>query len=102
MTPVTLTLALTRHQGLFGYPELKDAAGFLAMRDQAVSDCRRLVDEACSSQRRRKMVLVFDDLSDALCKVADLAEFVRLAHPDRSFQANATEACIAVSNLVEQ
>ena len=89
-------------QGLFGYPELRSADGFLALRDDAVAACRRLVDEACSSRRGRKMVLVFDDLSDALCKVADLAEFVRLAHPDESFQATATEACIAVSNLVEQ
>ncbi|XP_043242923.1 mitochondrial intermediate peptidase-like [Amphibalanus amphitrite] len=90
------------NEGLFGYPELRTADGFLAMRDGAVCDCRRLVDEACSPRRRRKMVLVFDDLSDALCKVADMAEFVRLAHPDASYQATATEACIAVSNLVEQ
>ncbi|XP_037075644.1 mitochondrial intermediate peptidase-like [Pollicipes pollicipes] len=90
------------NEGLFGYPELTSAAGFTVLREEAVTACRRLVDEACSAHRRRKMVLVFDELSDALCKVADLAEFVRLAHPDTAFQSSATDACITISNLVEQ
>lgn len=34
--------------------------------------------------------------------MADLAEFVRLAHPDQKMQEAATEACIAISGLVEE
>ena len=45
---------------------------------------------------------MFDDLSDELCRVADMSEFVRLAHPDVNFAAAAEDACITVSGLVEQ
>ena len=48
------------------------------------------------------MARVFDDLSDELCRVADMSEFVRLAHPDADFAAAAEDACITVSGLVEQ
>ena len=34
--------------------------------------------------------------------VADLAEFVRLAHPEQVMQEAATDACIAISGLVEE
>lgn len=48
------------------------------------------------------MVEVFDDLSNSLCLIADLAEFVRIAHPDQHFGQSAEDACIAISSLVEQ
>ena len=47
------------------------------------------------------MAVIFDDLSDELCRVADMAEFVRLAHPDPAVSHAAQEACIAISGLVE-
>ena len=37
-----------------------------------------------------------------LVLVADLAEFVRLAHPEQAMQEAATDACIAISGLVEE
>ena len=48
------------------------------------------------------MAVIFDDLSDELCRVADMAEFVRQAHPDQAVATAAQEACISVSLLVEQ
>ena len=48
------------------------------------------------------MAVIFDDLSDELCRVADMAEFVRLAHPDQQVAFAAQEACINISGLVEQ
>lgn len=48
------------------------------------------------------MVEIFDELSDTLCKVADMAEFVRVAHPDKNVAHAAENACIAVSGIVEK
>lgn len=61
-----------------------------------------LVDECMSSNRNRRMVEVFDELSNTLCKVADMAEFVRVAHPDHRFAQAAESACISISHLVEK
>lgn len=48
------------------------------------------------------MVNIFDELSDTLCRVADLAEFIRLAHPLPSFSYAAENACISLSGVVEK
>lgn len=47
------------------------------------------------------MVEIFDELSNTLCKVADLAEFIRIAHPSAAYMQAAETACAAVSGLVE-
>ena len=60
------------------------------------------MDEATSAGRTRLVARVFDDLSDELCRVADMSEFVRLAHPNVNFAAAAEDACITISGLVEQ
>lgn len=45
---------------------------------------------------------VFDELSDSLCKVADLSEFIRLGHPNGVYSHAAEEACISISGVVEK
>lgn len=45
---------------------------------------------------------MFDELSDSLCRVADMAEFLRIAHPDPKFADAARDACIFVSGIVEK
>lgn len=45
---------------------------------------------------------VFDELSDTLCKVADLAEFIRIAHPNAAYSRAAEEICISTSSIVEK
>lgn len=55
-----------------------------------------------ADSRSRKMVVVFDELSDSLCQVADLAEFIRLAHPKEAFTVAAEDACISINLIVEQ
>lgn len=52
--------------------------------------------------RKRNAVQIFDDLSDGLCQVADLAEFIRMMHPSPSYREAAEDACIAINGLVEK
>lgn len=91
-------------QGLFEIPELKDASGFQVLESEAIARCDELVNEAVSSggKRTRKMVEIFDELSDTLCRVADMAEFVRVAHPDSNYSQAAEQACITISGIVEK
>ena len=91
-----------RSTGLFGNESLKDPSGFYVLRENVKVEAERLMAEALSSQRNRKMVQVFDNLSNSLCLVADLAEFVRMGHPQQRFALAAEEASIAVSLQVEQ
>lgn len=58
--------------GLFGHSVLREPTGFYLLKEHAIQDAESYVDEALSAKRSRKMVQVFDDLSDALCRVADM------------------------------
>ncbi len=97
-------LSKEKSRGLFGIPELVGPEGFRDMRLQCASRTKDLVAEACGNppERKRLVARVFDELSDELCRVADLAEFVRLAHPDGEMARAAEAACIEVSGLVER
>ena len=88
--------------GLFSNPYLRDASGFYLLRENARQEAAALVAEARSPRRKRKMVQIFDNLSNCLCRVADMAEFVRLGHPHPRFAIAAEEASIAISIEVEQ
>lgn len=89
-------------KGLFEIPELKSEYGFHVLKDRALTQVDVLIEEATSKDRKRKMVEIFDELSDTLCKVADMAEFIRLAHPDEHYVQAAEDACITISGMVEK
>lgn len=72
------------------------------MKNYAEIRTDELIKESCSPNRSRKMVEVFDELSDTLCKVADLAEFIRIAHPNAAYSRAAEEICISTSSIVEK
>lgn len=93
---------LTYFQGLFGYPELKSFEGFHLLKENVINRSNELIAEAISPTRSRKIVEVFDDLSNSLCKVADMAEFVRLAHPKAAYCYAAEDANISVSSVIEK
>ncbi|XP_015789497.1 mitochondrial intermediate peptidase [Tetranychus urticae] len=90
------------NKGLFGIEELADASGFMEFSEGAKAKSYELLYEALSKNRTRKMVEIFDEMSNSLCKVADLAEFVRIGHPDPLFRKNATDASIKISREVEK
>lgn len=89
-------------KGLFGFNELREPSGFHLLKENAIFECENLVDECLSPSRTRRMVEVFDHLSNSLCKVADMAEFVRVAHPNSSYSQSAENACLSISRLVEK
>lgn len=87
---------------MFGIPELQSHEGFYILKENAINRTDDLINEAVSPDRSRKMVQVFDELSDKLCKVADLSEFIRLGHPQGTYSHAAEDACISISGVVEK
>lgn len=104
--------SLFKRTGLFGIDQLQGPEGFHALRDNALDKANSLVDEivgtlerpssSSGEQRVPNVVPLFDELSNCLCKVADLAEFVRVGHPQQRFRATAEQALVAISSLVER
>jgi intermediate peptidase len=93
--------------GLFGNRDLKSYEGFYYLKDEAESRVNSLIDEASESSKtkyknKRKLVEIFDDISNELCRVADLAEFVRTAHPEMHFRQAANLAFSSISQIVEK
>ena len=60
------------------------------------------MNEAIAASPSPNVVSLFDTLSNELCKVADLAEFIRLAHTDDSFAKAAEATSFEISGLVEK
>jgi intermediate peptidase len=92
-----------KRTGLFGIDQLQGPDGFHVLRDDALERADILVNEIVQCPPgSTNIVSLFDELSNCLCKVADLAEFVRVGHPQPRFRATAEQASIAISTLVEQ
>ncbi|TMW41274.1 hypothetical protein DOY81_013646, partial [Sarcophaga bullata] len=101
-SPPYKKINFTRNEaGLFCMPELRSHEGFFLLKDNVANKTDDLIQEAISGQRQRKIVQIFDELSDSLCKVADLSEFIRIAHPQSKFTQAAEDACISISGIVE-
>ncbi|XP_068000020.1 mitochondrial intermediate peptidase isoform X2 [Melanerpes formicivorus] len=94
--------AAGRETGLFGVPELSCPEGFQEAQDKALQESEQLVQKACSTPPGPETVMTFDQLSDSLCRVADLADFVKIAHPDFAFREAAEEACRTIGTVVEK
>uniref|UniRef100_A0A663LUM7 Mitochondrial intermediate peptidase n=1 Tax=Athene cunicularia TaxID=194338 RepID=A0A663LUM7_ATHCN len=88
--------------GLFGVPELNCPEGFQEAQNRALQESEQLVQKACSTPPGPETVMIFDQLSDGLCRVADLADFVKIAHPDFAFREAAEEACRNIGTMVEK
>ncbi|CAL8103238.1 unnamed protein product [Calicophoron daubneyi] len=88
--------------GLFGNVLLSRPEGFAEIASDASRRCSQLLHEAVSENRSRKMVQVLDDMSNTLCRVADLADCVRMLHPEEAYRLAAANACQTIGNLVEE
>ena len=88
--------------GLFNVDQLKTSDGFHTLKEDVLKKAKQLVDQAVSASPSVDVVSIFDHLSNELCKVADLAEFTRLTHPEQSFVQAAEDASFEIGGFVEK
>ncbi|KAF2155216.1 zincin [Myriangium duriaei CBS 260.36] len=91
----TTSLDQTRSAGLFRNKYLTRPEGFRKYASVTLAKCQRLVEKVSSYEsvdQYRHIVKDLDQLSDLLCRVIDLCEFVRSTHPDPRTQDAATQA----------
>lgn len=84
-----------KSEGLFRNKYLTSPSGFDAFAKATLGKCQKLVARilaADTTDDYRTMARDMDRLSDLLCRVIDLSDFVRATHPDRRFQEAATRA----------
>ena len=81
--------------GLFRNRYLTKPEGFERLASTTLDKCKRIVDRVLTCHTLDGYVRTakdLDRLSDMLCRVIDLCEFVRSTHPDQRMQAAATRA----------
>ncbi|CAG8485231.1 6380_t:CDS:2 [Ambispora leptoticha] len=87
----------TKSAGLFRNPELTSPQGFQVATDKALNKAKSIVNSiriANTDDELRMVVKNLDQLSNVLCSVIDLAEFIRNAHPDQEFSQAANRAYV--------
>lgn len=72
------------------------------IQEKALQETELLVEKACCTPPGRVTVETFDKLSDSLCRVADLADFIKVAHPDPQYREAAERTCINIGTTVEK
>ncbi|KAG0268611.1 Mitochondrial intermediate peptidase [Actinomortierella ambigua] len=93
-TAAAIASAASDTAGLFQYPTLKTPETFLESVNAAIARGYLLVERIAHAPERgeqemKKVIKLFDRLSDVLCKVIDAAELVRCLHPDPAWRQSA-------------
>lgn len=83
--------------GLFENPHFSSVHGIDFATKQAIQRAQIIVERICNApdngtEEMAKIVKNLDRLSDTLCSVIDMAEFVRNAHPDQVVMEAANKA----------
>ncbi|THW92377.1 zincin [Aureobasidium pullulans] len=81
--------------GLFQNRYLTRPEGFEHFASITLAKCKRIVTKVLAyntTEQYKSIAKDLDRLSDLLCRVIDLCDFVRSTHPDRNIQAAATQA----------
>ena len=84
-----------RSAGLFQNRYLTHPAGFQTFAEITLQKCKKIVSRVLvyqSVEEYKRIVKDLDRLSDLLCRVIDLSDFVRSVHPDSRVQAAANGA----------
>lgn len=91
--------------GIVGNRYLTRPDGFLDFVRITLQRCNVVVEKvsrASTIQEYKSMVKELDRLSDLLCSVIDLADFVRSTHPDRQVQAASNKAYAIMFQYMNQ
>ncbi|KAH9880059.1 Mitochondrial intermediate peptidase [Plenodomus biglobosus] len=91
--------------GIIGNKYLTHPEGFVDFVSITIQRCNAVVQKVSAAQSPldfRQIVKDLDKLSDLLCRVIDLADFVRGTHPDRKFQIMAVKAYQTVFQYMNQ
>ncbi|KAK6361568.1 Mitochondrial intermediate peptidase [Orbilia blumenaviensis] len=83
------------HTGLFQNRFLTTPNGFIIFANSCLKKAKRVVDRvsrATSQEDHIRIIKDLDRLSDLLCRVLDLADFIRNTHPDEKFVMAADKA----------
>ena len=84
-----------RSAGLFQNRYLTRPDGFQDFAAVTLVKCKRIVDKVLgyqTTEELRRVARDLDRLSDLLCRVIDLSDFVRSVHPDKKVQTAASQA----------
>ncbi|KAF8860746.1 mitochondrial intermediate peptidase-like protein [Acephala macrosclerotiorum] len=84
-----------RNTGLFQNRYLTEPKGFEQFANTTLEKAKRIVKRvlaASNPEQYKQVVRDLDRLSDLLCRVIDLSDFVRATHPDPRIQQAATQA----------
>ena len=84
-----------KRQGLLQNQYLTDPEGFRQFAQETLQKCQRVVAKVLAANTLddfRVMVRDLDRLSDLLCRVVDVSDFMRANHPERVWQEAATQA----------
>ncbi|KAI1504413.1 peptidase family M3 [Biscogniauxia marginata] len=100
-----LDSASRKNVGLFRNKYLTSPQGFLTFAEITITRAQRIVDKvlaASTLQDYKALVRDLDRLSDILCRVLDVSDFVRVTHPDEKIQEAASEAWSLVYQYMNQ
>ena len=84
-----------RRAGLLQNRYLTSPEGFKEFSSQALAKCKGIVSKALAAQTTEEYSTLtrdLDRLSDQLCRVIDLVDFIRNVHPDPKIQQAASQA----------
>lgn len=88
-----------RSAGLLQNRYLTRPQGFAEFANVTLQKCQKIVAQVLqynSIEQYKRITRDLDRLSDLLCRVIDLSDFIRAVHPDRTIQAAATQAYAAM------
>jgi intermediate peptidase len=95
----------TKPAGIIGNKYLTHPEGFVDFVTITIQRCNAVVQKVSQAETVedfKYMVKDLDKLSDLLCRVIDLADFVRSTHPNRKFQIMAVKAYHTVFQYMNQ